>query len=274
MAETPPVEPVPNGVLDLVVGALWGRATYGLVASRGLGRAFSAVAVFLLIVSAVLGVQQYLYLGSQIAAARDSALWLMPRVNIEDGVAEMEGAAPRVLATDRFVVVLDTREGPDIEKAEVGDTRTRFVVLRRALVVFSFGKPFGSALPFDQVTAALGPVSVDGPELIDALNRGRPKMVLAVTLLRAVLVLGLVLVGAPLAAFVYRAVFFARQRLLPAPEMRAVAALAGVPAVGVWGLAKGVGIGDVMALGILVLVGTTVFFVVAAGIDAAESPQS
>ena len=99
-------------------------------------------------------------------------------------------------------------------------------------------------------------------------------MVLAVTLLRAVLVLGLVLVGAPLAAFVYRAVFFARQRLLPAPEMRAVAALAGVPAVGVWGLAKGVGIGDVMALGILVLVGTTVFFVVAAGIDAAESPQS
>ena len=59
-----------------------------------------------------------------------------------------------------------------------------------------------------------------------------------------------------------------------AARERAVAALAGVPAVGVWGLAKGVGIGDVMALGILVLVGTTVFFVVAAGIDAAESPQS
>ncbi len=260
-----------EGVLDLVAGALWGRASYRAVARRGLGASLAAVLVMLLIVASIVGLRQYLHLGSQIATARDSAVWLMPRLNIADGVAEMEAPAPRTLATERFVVVLDPRDEPEIDRAEAGDTRTRFVVLKHALVVFTYGSPVGNALPWTQLNSVLGPVSVDGPELLAALDAARPNMVAVVTAIRFVVAFLTVLFGALLGGALYRVLFFARAGLPSGRALRAVAALAGVPATAAAGLVRVLGMGDPTALFTLAVVGTTVFFVAAAGIEV-EAP--
>ncbi len=259
------------GVLDLLVGAFWGRDGYRAAARRGLGGSLAAVVVMLLLITLVLGVQQYLHLGAQIAAARDSAVWLMPRLNIAGGVAEMEAPAPRTLATERFVVVLDPRDEPEIEPAAPGDTRTRFVVLRTALVVFTYGSPVGNALPWQQLNSVLGPVSVDGPELVAALDEARPKMVLAVSALRFLGTFSLVLFGGLLAGALYRVVFYSRPRLPEGRALIAMATLAGVPGVSAAGIVRLLGLGDATAVATLFAVGGAAFFVAAAGIEATES---
>ena len=258
------------GVVDLLVGALWGRATYRSAARLGMARPLLAVLAMLLLVSIVLGVQQYFHLGAQIATARDSALWLMPRLNIAGGLAEAQAELPRVLESERFVVFVDTGESPEIPKAPPGDTRTRFLVLRTALVVFSIDRPLGNALGWDQLNAVLGPVSVDGPELIAALDDARLKMVVAVLFLRGGLVLVAILLGTFLGVALYRVVFFARTTLPSARALRGVAALAGVPGVAAAGLVSLVGGGDGSAAIALVIAGGSGFFIAAAGIEAAD----
>jgi hypothetical protein len=232
------------------------------------------------LVSLLLGVQQHLYLGSQIAFARDSALWLMPRLNIVNGRAEAESVGPRTLSTERFVVYIDTGPDRELPKASPGDTRPRYLVFREALVVVTIDQPRGSALGWAQLNALFGSISVDGPELIQAAERALLKMVLVVAVLRALAALFAILVGAGVVALVYRALFFAR-RLPPARGQRAIAVLAGVPAVAVVGVVSLIGGSRGMVdpgvlffeATVLAVVGVTVFFVAAAGIDAEEPPS-
>ena len=270
MEQAPDPGRADEGLADLVVGAFTGRAAYRSAARLGSRRSVAALLLAGTLVGVVVGVQHHLYLGSQIAAARNSALWLMPRLNITDGVARAEADVPRTLESDRFVVYIDTDPEPEIPQAPPGDTRPRFIVLRRGLFVVTVDQPAWPPLGWTQVNAGLGPVSVDGPELIAALDRGRLKMVFALLFYRGVLALLALLPGVFVATAVYRAVFFARPGLPSSRALRAVGFLAGIPAVMVGGLMLLLGFGEVSALGMLALVGVTAFFVAASGLSTSD----
>ena len=70
-----------DGLVDLLLGALSGLNAYRRVARRGLGVAWITTAFAVVLLAIPVSAYQYLQLGAQIDAVRDSSVWLMPRVH-------------------------------------------------------------------------------------------------------------------------------------------------------------------------------------------------
>jgi hypothetical protein len=200
-------------------------------------------------------------LSGRVDGLQDSALWLLPRVEVAGGRASFQGDSPRVLDDDRFVIVLDTRSGaPEIPPAAAGDHRPRYVVRADALLVLARGRA-PRVLPWTALSAAWDPVSVDGPELVARLRDGVPRMVFAVTAFGWALTLGTgtALLGG-MVGF-YR-LAFARGPFVPeARALFAAGCAALLPAYGAGGLVAACGGGTEIVVGIWISVASALFFV-------------
>jgi len=173
-----------------------------------------------------------LALRARVADLRDSQLWLMPRVTVEAGQVVVEGPPGRVLDARDFVLLLDAEsDAPIFPEGAAGDVRPRLLVGRQGLMLYRKGRSAPTLLPWSELSASEGRLSLDGPELVDWLEQkvvmlvaGLASAVLALFLLYQCLVL-LFLGG------LYRVVLF---RGLYVPGLRSlfvVGCLASIPAL-------------------------------------------
>lgn len=167
---------LPSAVLmptwgELLIGPFTGLSIYPRAAGL---RPRVLVLVLLLVLGSLGGVLAGVFqarLSGQVDELRNSALWLMPRVNIADGVARVESAPGRTLDAGLFVLVLDTSVNRLEElPGERDDTRAVVHVTRQALVVYKRDRRVATGYPWSGVESSLGPLSLDGPELIDFLG--------------------------------------------------------------------------------------------------------
>ncbi|MCO4768844.1 MAG: hypothetical protein KDA24_02365 [Deltaproteobacteria bacterium] len=232
---TTPSPPAPPGVFEMLAGPFRGFSIYRRAADASRGLALVVLLLGLLLGAALVATVQMMSFSRTIDAMEDSAISFMPRVNIENGWATVEAAPGRLIETDRVVILFDTRPEPSAPPAATGeDQRPRVLVGDRALLLYTEDRSVPLALPWGQVTQALGPrVSVDGPELVSAFRRTMPRTVLTIgALITAGLLLWeLVLIGVLVG--LYR-VLFGRRLGSPSPSrLFVVACLASLPATAV-----------------------------------------
>jgi hypothetical protein len=252
----------PPGFGELLAGPFLGVAVYPRAAAVRPLRVFLAAATVALGAALLLAGRWEFVLSARVAALRDSQLWMMPRVTVQGGEAQIEGSPGRVLETPRLVVVLDpTEDLLDPLPGAPEDVRSVVHVARRGLLVYR--RPLGGvmALPWSSVEASFGPLSLNGEELLDWLP-GVLRTVLAVSAGLALLMflvwelaLCLLLVG------LYRTIFFRGLYLPGFGALLSVAFLAALPATAVGAAGALAGLPHSMLLGLHALALGTVFFV-------------
>lgn len=217
-------------LVELLVGPFRGLGVYPRAARLGTGRAIGLLALVILVLAMVVGGIWMVRLQSKVATMADSAIWFMPRVNVRGGVAQVEADPGRVIETDRVVILFDTVSAePVIPKAFGEDDRPRVLVRERAMLLFTKERPVPTALPWAQVNEALGPVSVDGPELIDALRSFVPRMVVTLGAIGALAVFLWQLVLAAVFVGLYRTLFGRGLYVPGAGALMGVASTAALP---------------------------------------------
>jgi len=195
---------------------------------------------------------------------RDSQLWLMPRVTVESGEVLVEGPPGRVLDAGDFVLLLDTEsEDPIFPEGAGDDTRPRLLVAHSGLMLYRKGRPVPTMLPWAEISASEGRLSLDGPELVDWIESRLPTLMAA--LAAAVLAVFLLYQGLALLFLVgfYRVVFF---RGLYVPGFRALfvaGCLASIPAVVAATVLLGLGLPHGTVLVVHALLQGCLFFVAA-----------
>lgn len=201
-------EPERPSLVELVTGPFRGLDIYPRAAVLGAGRGIGLlVLVTTLAAALVAGIWTVRLLG-KVDSMADSAIWFMPRVNIADGFATVEADPGRIIETDRVVILFDTvSEQPEIPRGVGADDRPRVLVRHRAMLLFTPERSVPMALPWIRVNEGLGPVSVDGPELITALRRFVPRMVLTLAGVALLAVLLWQVLLAALMVGLYRALF-------------------------------------------------------------------
>ena len=227
---------------ELLLGPFRGLAIYPRAATLGVGRGLGLIVLVTLLLAAVVAGSWTVRLRAKVEAMADSSIWFMPRVNVAEGRATVEADPGRVIETDRVVVIFDTvSEQPDIPKGFGDDARPRVLVRERAMLLFTPERPVPTALPWARVNEALGPVSVDGRELVEALRVFVPRMVvtMAAVAVAAALLWQLLLAG--LFVGVYR-VLFGRGLYVPGPSaLFGVAAVAALPPLALGAVLLGLG---------------------------------
>ena len=227
MPTTPPDRP---RLSELLRGAFTGLSIHPRAATLGVARSVGLIGLMTLVLALAVGVSWTVRLKAKVESMADSSIWFMPRVNIANGVAQVEADPGRVIETDRVVIVFDTvSEQPEIPRGIGEDARPRVLVREHAMLLFTAERPLPTALPWAQVNEAVGSVSVDGPELIASLRAFVPRMVATLGAIgaAAALVWQLVLAGGFVG--VYRTVF-GRGLYVPGPgALFGVAAVATIP---------------------------------------------
>ncbi len=215
---------------DLVTGPFRGLDIYPRAAALGAGRGLGLLVLVALVLTLLVGGIWTARLLSKVNSMADSAIWFMPRVNIADGFATVEADPGRIIETDRVVILFDTvSERPDIPHGFGADSRPRVLVRDRAMLLFTAERPVPMALPWIRVNEAMGPVSVDGPELIDALRRFVPRMVLTLGGIALAAVLAWQILLAGVFVGLYRTLFGRGLYVPGASVLFGVASVAALP---------------------------------------------
>lgn len=200
----------------------------------------------------------------RIDGLRDSQLWLMPRVNVADGVASVEAAPGRTLDAGPFVLLLDTSvERLDSLPGERGDKRPVVHVSRRALTVYKRDRRVATGYPWSGVESSLGRLSLDGPELIDFLGEYLSRLVAFLWMVGFAAVAawqGMLLffyVG------LYRALFFRGLYVPRFGTLVTIACLAALPAIALGTLLLLAGVAQMTVAAAHALVSGALFFLAA-----------
>jgi hypothetical protein len=204
-------------------------------------------------------------LNGQIDGLRDSQLWLMPRVNIANGVAQVESAPGRTLDAGPFWLVLDTStEQLESLPGERADRRSVVHVSREALVVYKRDRKVATGYPWSGVESSLGPLSLDGPELVDFLREYLSRLVVFLWMVGFAAVAGWQLLLVFLFVGLYRALFFRGLYVPRFGTLVTIASLAALPAVVLCtGLLVG-GVAQMTVAAVHALLSGALFFVAAA----------
>ncbi len=225
-----PPAPERASLVELLTGPFRGLDIYPRAASLGAGRGFGLLVLVTLVLTMLVGGFQATRLLAKVDSMADSAIWFMPRVNVEGGFATVEADPGRVIETDRVVIIFDTvSEEPDIPKGFGEDARPRVLVRERAMLLFTPDRPLPMALPWARVNEALGRVSVDGPELISSLRSFVPRMVLTLSGIAFVAVLLWQVLLAGVLVGLYRTMFGRGLYVPGASALFGVASVAALP---------------------------------------------
>ncbi len=255
---------MPPRLFELLVGPWTGVSIYPRAASLRPLQVLGVLFLLTLLASGLIAADWYLLRQARLEDARDSQLWLMPRVTIEDGVARSEGGAGRLLDAEHFLVWIDTTTNTveDIP-LEPGEDRPVVHVGRHVLTVHALGRA-PRQIAWSQVVGDEGLLSLDGPEALDWGMEYLRTMALtgmAVGLLLAV-VYQLLLLAA--LAWFYRVLFY---RGLYVPRFGTLICVGGTASIpplilAVFAVLLGLGQGAMLTihalgLGLLFLVGAT-----------------
>ncbi len=218
--------------IELLLGPFTGLAIYPRAAALP-----PRIAVILLL--GVLGLSGALLAGAfdlrmsrSLDGLRDSQLWLMPRVSIAGGLATVEAAPGRLLDAGPFVMVLDTStEQLESLPGERGDQRAVVHITREAIVVYKRDRRVATGYPWSGVEASLGPLSLDGPELLDFLGDYLSRLVAFLWMVGVAAVSAWQLLLIFFFVGLYRALFFRGLYVPRFGTLVTVASLAALPAV-------------------------------------------
>lgn len=249
---------------ELLLGPFRGVSIYPRAARVPPGSTLALLLLVVLGCGLVLAAAFHARLGGQIEGLRDSQLYLMPRVTVDEGVATVEAAPGRTLDAGPFVLVLDTTVGKlDALPGERGDKRSVVHVTRTGLMIYKRDRRVATGYPWAGVNATFGRLSLDGAELVDWLLEFRSRLVafafVAVAPLVALWQLLLLLVWVGL----YRTIFYRGLYVPRFATLVSVGAVAALPAVVLGAVLLLLGVSQMAVAGAHVLVFGVLFFVAA-----------
>ncbi len=249
---------------ELLLGPFRGLAIYPRAARVPPATTLALLLLVILACGLVLAMSFHFRLGAQVEALRDSQLYLMPRVTVNEGLATVEAAPGRTLDAGPFVLVLDTTVSKlDSLPGERADRRPVVHVTRTGILIYKRDRRVATGYPWAGVNATFGRLSLDGAELVDWLLDYRSRLVafafVAIVPFVVLWQLILLLVWAGL----YRTIFY---RGLYVPRFRtllSVGAVAAMPSVAVGALLLLLDVQQLTVAGSHLLVFGVLFFVAA-----------
>ena len=255
---------MPPRLFELLIGPWKSLSIYPRAATLRPYQVLGLLFLLTLVGSGLITARWYLVRRAKLEDARDSQLWLMPRVTIEDGLARFEGSPGRLLDAEHFLVWIDptTNVVEDLQ-LEPGETRPLVHIGRSVLTVHAPNRA-PRQIPWARVVGDQPRLSLDGPEAIDwgeDYLRTIAMTGMAVGLGLAVAYQLLLLL---LLAWLYRVLFYRGLYVPGFSALVSVGATASIPPVTLAALAvlAGFGQGTMLAihglgLGLLFLVGAT-----------------
>jgi hypothetical protein len=255
---------VPPRLVELLIGPWKGLSIYPRAATLRPPQVLALLLLLTLVGSGLVTARWYLVRRAKLEDARESQLWLMPRVTIEGGVARFEGRPGRLLDAEHFLVWIDptTNVVQDI-RLEVGELRPVVHVGRDLLTVHTPNRA-PRQIPWSEVVGDQARLSLDGPEAIDWGEHYLRTMALTGMAVGTGLAVGYQLLLLVVLAWLYRVLFY---RGLYVPRFGTLICVGGTASIPPLTLAiaavlLGLGQGTMLTvhglgLGLLFLVGAT-----------------
>lgn len=255
---------MPPRLVELLIGPWKSLSIYPRAAALRPYQVLGLLLLLTLIASGLLSARWYLVRRAKLEDARESQLWLMPRVTIQDGVARFEGSPGRLLDAKNFLVWIDPTtnvvEGLDLDP---GESRPVVHVGRNLLTVHSPGRA-PRQIPWGKVVGQDGRLSLDGPEAVDWGAQYLRTIALTGLAVGLGLAVGYQLLLLVALAWLYRVLFYRGLYVPRFGVLVSVGAVASIPPLTVATLAALVGLGQGtmltihgLGLGLLFLVGAT-----------------